>query len=272
MTNERKKVEHPSWCDPEACSAIEYHPTAEEWRELGDRGGEHASRELSLPGYKTLRVFLVQRIAPWGTGTFLVMQTEDREMSFSTQVGQGGIGFELYELLGKEVKDSVREWPTLYAERFPYVERALQDEADEATADVVTPRDPVELREQMTDEQLADEERAAKGCTHPPDQPCFGRPQIQPWGGSNKVTYDLTINATTHVTGGTLQEVRAAVAQLVTDRLAQAPERVATDAQTINMAFNTGAVEEQLDTEGDWYTVLDAYGEEPLRIRITKES
>jgi hypothetical protein len=123
--------------------------------------------------------------------------------------------------------------------------RPTEEESDEATADAAMPRDPVELEERMTAEQVEDEEK--------------------------HVQYTLTINAK-QVLEGTLQDVRAGVAELVTDRLAEAPERVATDAQTINMAFNTGAVEEQLDTEGDWYTVLDAYGEKPLRIRITKES
>jgi hypothetical protein len=52
----------------------------------------------------------------------------------------------------------VRKWPALYAERFPYVQRAIEDEADEATADASMPRDPVELEERMTAEFLADEE------------------------------------------------------------------------------------------------------------------
>jgi hypothetical protein len=84
------------------------------------------------------------------------------------------------------------------------------------------------------------------------------------------VSYKLTINAEQRAEG-TLQEVRAAVAELVTKRLEEAPERVALDAQTVNMAFNSGAIQEALDEGRDWYTVFDAYGEEPLRIRITKE-
>lgn len=82
--------------------------------------------------------------------------------------------------------------------------------------------------------------------------------------------YRLTVNGAV-ATRGTLQEVQAAVAQLVTTRLAEAPERVALDAQTINLAFNTGAVEEALAERGEWFTVLDAHGEDPQRIKVTKE-
>lgn len=85
------------------------------------------------------------------------------------------------------------------------------------------------------------------------------------------MTYRLTVNAQQRAEG-TLRDVRTKVAELVTERLGEAPERVANDAQTVNMAFNSGAVEEALDLRGDWYTVFDAYGEEPLRIRITKEA
>jgi hypothetical protein len=112
------------------------------------------------------------------------------------------------------------------------------------------------------------------GCGTPdtcaPAQRCWaGRPDA--WISKEPgVSYKLTINAEQRVEG-TLQEVRAAVAELVTKRLEEAPERAALDAQTVNMAFNSGAVEESLDLRGDWYTVFDAYGEEPLRIRITKE-
>jgi hypothetical protein len=85
------------------------------------------------------------------------------------------------------------------------------------------------------------------------------------------MSYRLTVNAQQRAEG-TLRDVRAVVAELVTKRLEEAPERVAGDAQTVNMAFNSGALEESLDLRGDWYTVFDAFGEEPLRIRITKEA
>jgi hypothetical protein len=50
-----------------------------------------------------------------------------------------------------------------------------EDYADAATADASTPRDPVELEERIAADYADDEQRAAKGCTHPADEPCFGR-------------------------------------------------------------------------------------------------
>lgn len=267
MTKNRERVTHPSWCDPEACTAVEFIPTNEEYRQLGtERSGEHRSKVLVARGYGPqgdLSVQLLQLVAPWPCGTYLRMMTADGEQAWTTEAGQAGLGFALYELLGQEVKDSVREFPTLYAERFPYVQRALDDEADEATADAPAPRDPVELEDQMAAEQ----ERAEKGCTHPPDEPCFGKKKA----GSSMPSYKLTVNSKVEAESPELRDVRAAVADLVTIRLAAAPERVAGDAQTLNMAFNTGAVEEALNERGDWFTVFDAYGEDPLRIRVTKE-
>jgi hypothetical protein len=245
MSDERKRVEHPSWCSREECTAPEFRPTSEEYQSGKSLGWSHYSATV---GSRTndLELFLAEQVCPWETESFLIIRNgHDGGLTQTVPISESGGGFALYELLGQEVKEAVRAYPTLFAERFPYVERQLQDEADEATADAVMPRDPVELEEQMTAEQLEDEEK--------------------------HVQYKLTVNAK-QVLEGTLQDVRTGVAELVTDRLAEAPERVATDAQTINMAFNTGAVEERLDIEGDWYTVLDAYGEEPLRIRITKES
>ena len=273
MTKNRERVEHPSWCDPEACTAVEFVPTNEEYRQLGtDRSGEHRSKVLVARGYGPqgdLSVQLLQAVAPWACWKYLSMITAGGEQSWTTEAGQAGLGFALYELLGQEVKDSVREFPTLYAERFPYVQRALDDEADEATADAAAPRDPVELEEQMAAEAGPDEQRAALyGCTHPPDEPCSGNTRKATY----PMSYRLTVNGKTGDPHGTFPEVRAAVADLVTRRLAVEPERVAAEAQTINAQFQTGgAVQKALDERAEWYTVFDAYGEEPLRIRITVE-
>ncbi|WP_158761725.1 hypothetical protein [Streptomyces sp. NRRL S-146] len=71
---------------------------------------------------------------------------------------------------------------------------------------------------------------------------------------------------------GSLPEIRAAVAELVTGWLADDPEGLAVDAQTCNMAFNTGAVQEALDLRGEWYTVVGMHSDHAtMRVRIVKE-
>lgn len=267
MSDERKRVEHPSWCSREECTAPEFRPTIEDYQG-GNRPGTHYSATVGS-GTNDLQLFLAEEVCPWETGAFLLIRDGHDGLPRSVPITESGGGFALYELLGQEVKEAVRAYPILYAERFPYVQRAIEDEADEATADAVTPRDPVELEEQMTAEQVQDEERAAKGCTHPPEEPCFGK-STAPGKAKYPLFYHLTVNSKT-TPYGTLQELRAAVAELVTRRL-QIDPNVAPDAQQINAAFNSGAVDEAIDERGDWFTVFDAYGEEPLRIRVTKGS
>lgn len=253
MSDEREKVEHPSWCDREACTAPEFRPTNEEYKAGGGPGGfgEHVSKMRPVPGWAVggLELWLSQGVAPWVCRTFLRIRTGDGELYWDTEVGEAGEGFWLYELLGQEVKDSVREWPRLYAERFPYVQRAIEDEADEATADAAGDCDTDTTS--SVDQESETQDVGEMGLLDP-------------------MPLRLTVNGAI-VTRGTLQEVRAAVAELVTKRLAEAPERVALDAQTINMAFNTGAVQQELDDHGIWLTILDVHGEDPARIRITKE-
>jgi hypothetical protein len=70
---------------------------------------------------------------------------------------------------------------------------------------------------------------------------------------------------------GTLQEIEAAVATIVTTRLALAPERVAPEAQAIRGAFAEGDVEAALNERGQWFTILDAHSDTPLRLKVTKE-
>lgn len=70
---------------------------------------------------------------------------------------------------------------------------------------------------------------------------------------------------------GTLQEIEAAVATIVTTRLALAPERVAPEAQAIRGAFAEGDVQTALDERGQWFTILDAHSDTPLRLKVTKE-
>jgi hypothetical protein len=72
---------------------------------------------------------------------------------------------------------------------------------------------------------------------------------------------------------GSLAEIRGAVAELVTGWLADDPEGLAVDAQTCNLAFNTGAVQEAINLRGEWYTVVGMHSEhQTMRVRIAKEA
>jgi hypothetical protein len=82
--------------------------------------------------------------------------------------------------------------------------------------------------------------------------------------------YRLTVNGRI-VTRGTLQEVGAAVAELVTTRLAAAPERMAPEAHAVNALFNEGHVQRALDERGEWFTVIDGQGPDPQHIWVEVE-
>ncbi|MFD9837064.1 hypothetical protein ACFW2V_41715 [Streptomyces sp. NPDC058947] len=71
---------------------------------------------------------------------------------------------------------------------------------------------------------------------------------------------------------GDMREIRAKVAELVTGWLGDDPEGMALDAQTVNMAFNTGAVQESIDLRGEWYTVVGVHSDhQTMRLKVTKE-
>lgn len=81
----------------------------------------------------------------------------------------------------------------------------------------------------------------------------------------------LTVNDAV-ATRGTYQEVRAAVAHLVSGWLADDPEGLALDAQTVNLAFNTGAVQEAIRERGEWYTLVGVHSDhQTMRIKVSKE-
>lgn len=82
--------------------------------------------------------------------------------------------------------------------------------------------------------------------------------------------YRLTINGAMQMRG-TLQEVQAAVAEIVTDRLALAGVQLAPEVQAIRGAFAEGDVEQALAERGQWFTMLDAMSDNPLRIKVTHE-
>jgi hypothetical protein len=244
MTETREKIEHPEWCDRSLCTAPEFRPTSEEFRNA--TAGEHRSARRVLPGPgagRELNVWLSQSVAPWGTGTFLRMGTGDGELWWSTAIDEEG--FAIYELLGSAVGGLVKEFPTLYAERFPWLadtEAAAADEEWETLPGVTDtyPSTSVDDNAQHVDEE--------------PDR------------------YQLAVNDSALV-HGTLREVRAAVAELITSSLAEDPEALAGDAQMVNMAFTGGAVQAALDERGEWFTLFGVHGKHAaLRIKVTREA
>jgi hypothetical protein len=82
--------------------------------------------------------------------------------------------------------------------------------------------------------------------------------------------YRLTVNGRIAVRG-TLQEVQAAVAEIVTTRLAAAPERMAPEAHAINALFNDGYVVREIANRGEFITLLDGAGPDPQHVRIVEE-
>lgn len=83
--------------------------------------------------------------------------------------------------------------------------------------------------------------------------------------------YRLTINGNRMVVRGTLQELRGHVVELVTQRLASAPDRVAISAGQIHAEWSGGRVERELTGQGRWAATLDPFGPDPLRMTITTE-
>jgi hypothetical protein len=82
--------------------------------------------------------------------------------------------------------------------------------------------------------------------------------------------YRLTVNGEMRMRG-TLQEVQAAVADVVTTRLALAGVELAPEVQAIRGAFAEGDVEQALAERGEWFTMLDAFSDNPIRIKVTRE-
>lgn len=80
-------------------------------------------------------------------------------------------------------------------------------------------------------------------------------------------TYQLTRDHAV-VNWGDFRQIRAAVAGLVTELLAH-DERYALDAQTVNLAFNTGSVQEALNRDGEWSTVFGTVTGKPHTLKVT---
>lgn len=83
------------------------------------------------------------------------------------------------------------------------------------------------------------------------------------------MTYRATLDGE-FIGQGSIQQVRAAVAEAVTGLVAQDPMGAAQGAQTVNLAFSEGAVEAALEEGGAWKTIIGVNGE-PVRLHISKE-
>lgn len=99
--------------------------------------------------------------------------------------------------------------------------------------------------------------------------------EVMPFGRARKVKpepqrYKLKVDGQEWLSG-TLQDVQAHVAELVTTLLASNPAGLAEEAQALNEAFTSGAVQRELDERAIWYTILGAHTTQPVRIRITDE-
>lgn len=65
------------------------------------------------------------------------------------------------------------------------------------------------------------------------------------------------------------RDARSIVATAMTNFLAQDPEAVASDASSVNLAFETGAIEHSLTAHRTWSTAVTVHGE-PVQIAIKK--
>lgn len=83
--------------------------------------------------------------------------------------------------------------------------------------------------------------------------------------------YRLIVNGVIRVRG-TLQEMQAGVMDVVTTRLAIAPEQLAAGAQEIRAAFAEDKVAQAVETIGSWYTIFDVESDNPLHITVEPET
>jgi hypothetical protein len=273
---DKEKIEHPSWCDRSKCTAPEFRP---EKLEQGEVCGEHVSKALLFPGYNEemgLRAYLSQAVAPWGTGTYLRLRSGNGQLSWMTEVGQGGVGFELFELLAQPIGDGARAYPALYGERYGWVADATSSGADAAeTLDVVAAEspfdvDPLPLDLEGRRPHLADVMRALSATASTGHGPEDYADEDQA-ADEESTRYQLTVNHKAAMYGS-LQEVQAAVALIVTTSLAANPVSLAEEAQTMNLAFTGGAVQAALDERGEWSTLYGVATGHPSRITVNREA
>ncbi len=81
-------------------------------------------------------------------------------------------------------------------------------------------------------------------------------------------SYKVSVGNTT-VRAENFRDARSVVAEAVTNFLTRDPEAGAREAVTINMAFDSGAVEHSLTAHGRWSTTVTVDGE-PVSLTIVK--
>lgn len=322
MSEQRKPITHPTWCDLEACTAPEFRMTNEEYQQTRTHDApRHKSRVLVMDKHRQdagLFVFLEQLCAPWECSTFLRFQVGKGAFAetFSTEVGDAGPaqGFALFELLAEEVASQTRQYPSLYGERFGWVADAVKPQDAETPAqDVVVPGalqdapapDPatrVTAMDAPCDCGAAEDPDGETMCTCTAQRAAAAAEDAQEaaelagWDSLPGVTDTYPSTAISdnaeHVEDqedggdrwyllhldnsvilqGPFVEIRARVAERVTELLATDPENLAMDAQMLNLAFTGGDVEKGVALHGEWSTLFGAASKTPVRIRVTRES
>lgn len=256
MSEQREKIEHPSWCDRSLCTAPELRPTNEEYAGTSGLGAHRSEPLLAYGGRGDLVMSLVHAVAPWDTDVFLQIGDGTAEFG-SIPVSDGGGGFALFELLAQPIGDLTRAYPLLYGERLGWVADATSSgPAAAKTPDVV---DEWESLPGVTD-------------TYPSTSVDDNEQHVDEY----PTEYQLTVNdaAAAH---GTLREIRAAVAELVTGWLADDPEGLALDAQTLNLAFESGcgrsSVEAAVEERGEWSTTIGVHSAHAtMQLKVTREA
>ncbi|WP_399559090.1 hypothetical protein OG762_52365 (plasmid) [Streptomyces sp. NBC_01136] len=242
----------------------------EEYKGALEMGAHQSSPLTAYNGRGDLEMSLQQAVCPWDTDTFLSFRMGEEGMG-SIPISAAGGGMALFDLLAKEIGDLTRAYPALYGERFGYVADATSSGADPTkTQDVEEEWDTLPGVTDTYPSTSVDAEEPDDDEPEPQDVVVPGKLLDWEVDPLESLPYRLTVNGRVAVRG-TLQEVQAAVAKLVTTRLAAAPERMAPEAHAINALFNEGHVARALAARGEWFTVVDGQGPDPQHIRVTKE-
>lgn len=83
-------------------------------------------------------------------------------------------------------------------------------------------------------------------------------------------SYKVSVGDAKPVRVGNFRDARSVVAEAITGILARDPEAGARGAVTVNMAFDSGAVEHSLTAHGSWSTTVTVAGK-PLTLAIVRK-
>lgn len=82
-------------------------------------------------------------------------------------------------------------------------------------------------------------------------------------------SYTVSVGDAKLVRVRNIRDARSMIAEAITSYMATDPEAVARDAMTVNLAWDSGAVEHSLIAHGLWSATLTVHGE-PVPIAISK--